>query len=189
VLRHLPAAFVPGRFELRAIGDLPPPCLATGEGSRAGRLPKHRDTPLGSRTDAVPLPPAEMTRDRFQIDPLVQIAELQTKPAASVIRHIGGDFAGRNFLIQIAIIQADHSDPFRTRSDKFCRMSPFRSNFSSSSKRTRLRGRDILIPPNYFGAEILQPKMGPHRHRPFAASCQGGRHRGRLCIIGTGDER
>jgi hypothetical protein len=29
------------RFKLRAIGDLPPPCLATGEGSRAGKFPKH----------------------------------------------------------------------------------------------------------------------------------------------------
>jgi hypothetical protein len=40
-----------------------------------------------------------MTRDRFQIDPLVQIAELQTKPAApgilieivSYLREIGDD--------------------------------------------------------------------------------------------------
>src|SRR3984893_17176459 len=109
----------PRRFKLRAIGDLPPPCLATGEGSRAGRFPKHRDTPLGSRADEVPLPPAEMARDRFQIDPLVQIAELQTKPAAPGIRHIGGDFAGRNFLIQIAITPTNSGARLRAGPNQF----------------------------------------------------------------------
>jgi len=91
------------RLELRAIGDLLPPGLTRGERLRPGRLPEHRRPPPGSRAYEIPLSPAVVARQRFQRDRLVDGAQFNPEPSATLLRHVHQNPARRDHLARVDI--------------------------------------------------------------------------------------
>jgi hypothetical protein len=83
--------------ELGLIGDLPAPSLSAAKSRRSIWLPKHRHGAVSDRAHEVPLPATEMSGARKENDPLIEVSELDAKPALMRAAHVGANSAGGNF--------------------------------------------------------------------------------------------
>src|SRR5436305_1694599 len=87
--------------ELRSIGDLPPPPLATTEIVHPRWHPKHARAEVQAGAQEKPLKPAEMARQSDQTYALVQITESNAEPAVHAVMtaHISCDDAAGDFPV------------------------------------------------------------------------------------------